>query len=52
MKNGYYDDVRFFRVLDGFVAQFGMHGDPLVNQAWENHPIPTTRSHEAISGAS
>ena len=40
VKNGYYDDVRFFRVLDGFVAQFGMHGDPLVNQAWENHPIP------------
>ena len=40
VKNGYYDDVRFFRVLDGFVAQFGMHGDPFVNQAWENHPIP------------
>ena len=40
VKNGYYDDVRFFRVIAGFVVQFGMHGDPFVNQAWRNHPIP------------
>ena len=36
VKNGYYDDVRFFRVIDGFMAQFGMHGTPAVQQAWTN----------------
>jgi peptidyl-prolyl cis-trans isomerase A (cyclophilin A) len=34
VKNGYFDDVRFFRVLDGFMAQFGIHGDPSVDAAW------------------
>lgn len=33
-KSGYFTDIAFFRVLEGFVAQFGIHGDPKVNQAW------------------
>jgi peptidyl-prolyl cis-trans isomerase A (cyclophilin A) len=33
-RSGYFDGVRFFRVLTGFVAQFGMHGDPGVGKAW------------------
>jgi cyclophilin family peptidyl-prolyl cis-trans isomerase len=36
---GYFTDVAFFRVLPGFVAQFGMHGDPNVNRRWDSKPI-------------
>ena len=39
VRNGYYDGVRFFRVIDGFMAQFGMHGDPQVTAAWRGAPI-------------
>src|SRR5436190_1298329 len=39
VKNGFYDDVRFFRVLDGFMAQFGMNGDPAVQQQWTRATI-------------
>jgi peptidyl-prolyl cis-trans isomerase A (cyclophilin A) len=39
VKNGYYDDVRFFRVLSGFMAQFGMHGNPNVQAAWRNQQL-------------
>ena len=38
--NGYYDGVKFFRVLPDFMAQFGIHGDPAVNSAWEERTIP------------
>jgi peptidyl-prolyl cis-trans isomerase A (cyclophilin A) len=34
VKNGFYDDVRFFRVIPNFMAQFGIHGDPAVAAAW------------------
>ncbi len=34
VKIGFFDDVGFFRVVPGFVVQFGIHGDPAVNRAW------------------
>jgi peptidyl-prolyl cis-trans isomerase A (cyclophilin A) len=34
VKNGFYDDVRFFRVIPGFMAQFGIHGNPAIQAAW------------------
>jgi peptidyl-prolyl cis-trans isomerase A (cyclophilin A) len=40
---GYFTDIAFIRVLPGFVAQFGMHGDPAVNRRWEANPIPDDR---------
>lgn len=40
VQNRYYDDVRFFRVVSGFMAQFGLHGDPTINTAWDGASIP------------
>jgi peptidyl-prolyl cis-trans isomerase A (cyclophilin A) len=40
VTSGYFTDVAFFRVLPGFVAQFGMHGDPALNQRWKERSIP------------
>ena len=39
VSDGYFTDVGFIRVLPGFVAQFGMHGDPAVNRRWGDTPI-------------
>ena len=36
VKNGFYDDARFFRVLDGFMVQFGLHADPDVQSPWRS----------------
>jgi len=36
----YYDEARFFRVVPGFVVQFGMHADPKVHAVWEQKRIP------------
>ncbi len=34
VKAGYYNDVAFFRVISGFMAQVGISGDPSVNAVW------------------
>jgi peptidyl-prolyl cis-trans isomerase A (cyclophilin A) len=34
VKIGFYDDVAFFRVIKGFMVQFGIHGDPNVARKW------------------
>jgi peptidyl-prolyl cis-trans isomerase A (cyclophilin A) len=35
VKNGFYNDVRFFRVIPNFMVQFGMHGNPAVQKVWQ-----------------
>lgn len=40
VETGFFDDARFFRVLDGFVAQFGIAGDPAVDARWSDRRIP------------
>jgi len=36
VKNGFYDNVRFFRVISGFMVQFGIHGDPKISAPWRD----------------
>jgi peptidyl-prolyl cis-trans isomerase A (cyclophilin A) len=40
VKNGFYNGDRFFRVVRGFVVQWGISGDPAVNRDWMTATIP------------
>ena len=40
VREGFFEGVRFFRVIDGFMAQFGIAGDPEVATAWREARIP------------
>ncbi|HVR71080.1 MAG TPA: peptidylprolyl isomerase [Vicinamibacteria bacterium] len=40
VRAGYYDDVAFFRVIENFMVQFGIHGDPAVSAVWREARIP------------
>jgi peptidyl-prolyl cis-trans isomerase A (cyclophilin A) len=49
VKNGFFDEDRFFRVITGFMVQFGINGTPLLSAQWENANIkddPVTQSNE------
>jgi peptidyl-prolyl cis-trans isomerase A (cyclophilin A) len=39
VKNGFYDETRFFRVISGFMVQFGIHGDPKIAAPWRTATI-------------
>ncbi|MEM9071349.1 MAG: peptidylprolyl isomerase [Myxococcota bacterium] len=39
VKIGYFSDIAFFRVIEGFMAQGGIHGNPRVNAAWRDANI-------------
>lgn len=56
VKNGFYDGTRFFRVISGFMVQFGIHGDPAVSAVWRNahindDPVKGTNSPMTITFA-
>ena len=40
VRNGFYDGGRFFRVVPGFVVQFGLNRDPTVSARWPLATIP------------
>jgi peptidyl-prolyl cis-trans isomerase A (cyclophilin A) len=56
VESGYYTDVAFFRVVDGFMAQVGLHGDPGINAEWrakkiEDDPVKESNTRGMVSFA-
>jgi peptidyl-prolyl cis-trans isomerase A (cyclophilin A) len=47
VRSGYFKDVAFFRVVPGFMCQFGIHGDPAVSAKWRGVTIPD----DAVKGS-
>jgi cyclophilin family peptidyl-prolyl cis-trans isomerase len=45
VRAGYYDDSRFHRVVPGYIAQFGIAGDPKVAAAWRKRNVPADPEH-------
>lgn len=37
VKDGFYDDCRFFRAISDFMVQFGINGDPEMHQQWQRN---------------
>ncbi len=40
VKNGFYDDARFFRAVPNFMVQFGLNANPNVSKVWQSARIP------------
>lgn len=40
VRHGFFDGARFFRVIEGFVAQFGLSGRPRLDRVWRTARIP------------
>jgi homoserine O-acetyltransferase len=53
VTTGYFDDTRFFRVVKGQWAQFGINGDPKTATAWREQSMPDDppSGHSVVKGA-
>ncbi len=40
VQQKFFDGDRFFRIVKGFIVQFGLNGDPAVSSQWESKTIP------------
>jgi peptidyl-prolyl cis-trans isomerase A (cyclophilin A) len=45
-RAGFFDDSRFFRVIYGFIAQFGVAGDPAIANLWGSRKLPADSARE------
>jgi peptidyl-prolyl cis-trans isomerase A (cyclophilin A) len=39
VEDGFFEEARFFRVIDNFMAQFGIAGDPAMQAKWRERPL-------------
>jgi peptidyl-prolyl cis-trans isomerase A (cyclophilin A) len=39
VKNGFFTNAAFFRVVPGFIVQFGLNASPAINKVWEHANI-------------
>ncbi|HCK60424.1 MAG TPA: peptidylprolyl isomerase, partial [Gemmatimonadetes bacterium] len=39
VENNFYAGARFYRMIDGFVAQWGYSGEPVRDSVWRDHPL-------------
>lgn len=56
VKNGFYDGASFFRVVPGFVVQFGINAKPEVSKTWQtatikDDPVIESNKHGYLSFA-
>jgi len=56
VQSGYFQDIAFFRVIPGFMGQFGIHGDPKVSAPWreariQDDPVKGSNQRGAITFA-
>src|ERR1700761_3532450 len=56
VKNGFFNNARFFRVISGFMVQFGINADPAISAQWRNarindDPVKTSNKRGLITFA-
>lgn len=56
IKVGYFQEIAFFRAIEGFMVQFGISGDPKINGVWKDatitdDPVKTSNDRGYISFA-
>jgi peptidyl-prolyl cis-trans isomerase A (cyclophilin A) len=55
VKAKYFDGARFFRVIPGFMAQFGIAADPALTKTWDvpiqDDPVKTRNTRGAVTFA-
>jgi cyclophilin family peptidyl-prolyl cis-trans isomerase len=49
VRAGFFDDSRFFRVRAGFIAQFGIPGNPSIAAVWKDQTIPDDPARQSNS---